>query len=141
MQVYVAIIRRRAVDWYLSVPAIDRGAPLWRPAEAARLAVRLVRLATGEDLPESAVGVRTAGPEDLYLPAGHTPIEACHTDGRWYRGRLAGWVRQSDDTWRAVVCYPVSDVMWERIMSAGHWRTAASSVEAAGSAEPRGTPG
>ncbi|MGY1706947.1 hypothetical protein ACI79C_20465 [Geodermatophilus sp. SYSU D00697] len=139
MAEYVAIVRRRAVDWYLSVPAVGLGAPLWRPAEAVRLAVRLVRLRTGRDLPESAVGVLTAGPEDLYLPAGRTEVEARHTDGRWHRGQLAGWVRQSDDTWQAVVCYPVAGVLWERVLAAGRWRPAAA-TEQAGTEEEPGIP-
>lgn len=31
-------------------------------------------------------------------------VETRHTDGRWYPGRLHGWVR-GDDGWRAVVTY------------------------------------
>ncbi|MGY1622887.1 hypothetical protein ACI789_11880 [Geodermatophilus sp. SYSU D00965] len=139
MSEYVAIVRRRAVDWYLSVPAIGRSAPLWRPTEAARLAVWLVRQATGREPSHSAIDVRTAGPDDLYLPAGHGGAEARHTDGRWYRGQLAGWVRQSDDSWRAVVCYAVAGVMWERVLAAGQWRGAAAPVEGAGTAEGAGT--
>ncbi|MBI4941669.1 MAG: hypothetical protein HY830_13060, partial [Actinobacteria bacterium] len=31
-------------------------------------------------------------------------VETRHSDGRWYPGRLHGWVR-GDDGWRAVVTY------------------------------------
>jgi hypothetical protein len=140
MAEYVAIVRRRAVDWHLWVPAVGLGAPLWRPAEATRLAVQLVRLSTGREPPESAVGVLTAGPEDLYLPAGHTEVEARHTDGRWYQGKLAGWVRESNDSWQAVVCYPVAGVLWERILAAGRWRPTSGAVEDAGTGQRPGVP-
>jgi hypothetical protein len=140
MPEYVAIVRRRAVDWYLSVPAIGRSAPLWRPTEATRLAVWLVRQATGREPPESAIGVLAAGPDDLMLPAGHTDVEARHVDGRWHQGQLVGWVRQSDDSWRAVVCYPVAGVVWERVLAAGHWRGATAPVEDAGTVEGAGSP-
>ncbi|MGY1642566.1 hypothetical protein ACI782_15775 [Geodermatophilus sp. SYSU D00703] len=139
MPEYVAIVRRRAVDWYLSVPAIGRSAPLWRPTEAARLAVWLIRQATGREPPESAIGVLTAGPDDLMLLAGSIDVEARHVDGRWHPGQLVGWVRQSDDSWRAVVCYPVAGVMWERVLGPGHWRTATTPAEPAAPTEGAGT--
>jgi hypothetical protein len=139
MPEYVSIVRRRAVDWYLSVPAIGRSAPLWRPTEAPRLAAWLVRQATGREPPVSEVDVLTAGPGDLYLAAGHTGVEARHTDGRWYRGELVGWVRQSDDSWRAVVCYPVAGAVWERVLAAGHWRPLPAPAEDPGTVEGAGT--
>jgi len=65
------------------------------------------------------VAVHLVRGSDVLVATPSSPVAARHIDGVWHAGQRRGWVRQADKSWRALVCYVVDGVQWERPLSAG----------------------
>jgi hypothetical protein len=123
----VVIIEDRLGDWYLHVPALDLGLPVNSPADAPLSAARLVSAATGAAIDPNQVEVLRPANSEVLLPATPAEVTIRHDDGALYSGRHVGWLRQRDRSWRALVCYLVAGVQWERALPASKLDTAALS--------------
>lgn len=116
---HVVVMEKRLADWGMHVPAIDLCLPVNSPADAPLFAARLLSTATGAAVGPDQVEVLLSDRSQILFPA--TPVEVGirHHDGAWYPGRHVGWLRQPNRSWRALVCYLVAGVQWERAVPAG----------------------
>ncbi len=73
---------------------------------------------TGVAIDPQHVEVLQPADGDMLLPAAPVEVSILHDDGAWYPGRQVGWLRQRDRSWRALVCYLVAGVQWERALPA-----------------------
>jgi len=115
---YTVILESRRVDWYMHVPALNRGLRANSPADAPMRAAHLHWAETGEAIDPQHVDVLQAAAGDILLPAAPLEVSILHQDGACYPGRHIGWLRQRDRSWRALVCYLVAGVQWERALPA-----------------------
>jgi hypothetical protein len=115
---YVVIMETRLGDWYMHVPAMDLGVRVNSPADAPLSAARLLSAATGAAIDPVQVVVLRPASRELLIPATPADVVIRHDDGAWYSGRHVGWLRQRDRSWRALVCYLVAGVQWERVLPA-----------------------
>ena len=120
---YVVIMERRLSDWFMHVPALDRGVLVRSPADALDRAARLISAVTGGAIDPEQIAVQQSAPGALLLPVVPAEVEILHDDGDWYSGRHVGWLKQRDHSWRALVCYQVADVQWERTLPVSRLRT------------------
>jgi hypothetical protein len=74
---------------------------------------------TGVAIDPQQVEVLQPADGDMLLPAAPVEVSILHDDGACYPGRHVGWLRQRDRSWRALVCYLVAGVQWERAVPAG----------------------
>jgi hypothetical protein len=135
---YPVIMERRLTDWYMHLPAVDRCLPVSSPADAPRRAARFLSAETGAAVDPQHVEVLQPVAGDVLLPATPAEVAILHDDGAWYPGRRVGWLRQRDRSWRALVCYVVAGVQWERTLPASRLNRAARPVST-GLACPSGT--
>jgi hypothetical protein len=115
---YTVIMESRRLGWYMHVPALDRGLPVSSPEDAPMRAARFHWAETGVALDPQHVEVLRPADGDILLPAGPAEVAILHVDGAWYPGSHVGWLRQQDRSWRALVCYRVAGVQWERAVPA-----------------------
>ena len=115
---YTVIMESRRADWYMHVPALDRSLRVNSPADAPMRAAIIHWAETGVAIDPQHVEVLQPAAGDMLLPAGPLEVSILHDDGAWYPGRHVGWLRQRDRSWRALVCYLVAGVQWERVLPA-----------------------
>ena len=120
---YVVIMEDRPHGWYMHVPAMDRHLRVTSPADAPLRLACLHWAETGVALNPEHVEVLQPANGEVLLPATPADVEILHDDGAWYSGRHVGWLRQRDRSWRALVCYLVAGVQWERTLPARRLRT------------------
>lgn len=115
---YTVIMESRRADWYMHVPVLDRSFRVNSPADAPMRAARFHWAETGVAIDPQHVEVLQPADGDVLLPAAPMEISILHDDGACYPGRHVGWLRQRDRSWRALVCYLVAGVQWERALPA-----------------------
>lgn len=120
---HVAIIERHELTWYMHVPELRLGTAIDHPSDAASVASRLLAEAAGQIPGEVRVAVHLVGPSQMLVSTASSPVTARHFDGVWHAGQCRGWVRQADASWRALVCYVVDGVQWERTLGRGQFDT------------------
>lgn len=117
---HVAIVERRDLTWSVHIPELQVCTPVDEPSNAHAAAARLIAAAAGGVT--GTVDVRLVRAGDLLVSTESTPVRARHFDGIWHDGQRRGWVRQFDRSWRALICYVVDGVQWERTMTAGQFQ-------------------
>lgn len=139
---HVAIVERQDLTWYVHIPELQLGTPVDEPSDAHDAAARLVAAAAGVSMGEVQVEVRLVRTGDVLVSTVPSPVRARHFDGVWHDGERGGWVRQPDRSWRALICYVVDGVRWERTMTVGQFRPLGSvgKVPGGGSRRPLGVP-
>ena len=119
---HVAILERHDdLTWYVHIPELQLGATIDEPGAAPSAAARLLAAADGRAPAEMQVAVHLVRRSDVLVATPCSPVAARHIDGVWHAGQRRGWVRQADESWRALVCYVVDGVQWERPLSAGQF--------------------
>jgi hypothetical protein len=111
-------MENRRADWYMHVPALDRSLRVSSPADAPMRAAHFHWTETGVAIDPQHVEVLQPAVGDMLLPAAPMEVSILHDDGACYPGRHVGWLRQRDRSWRALVCYLVAGVQWERALPA-----------------------
>ncbi len=92
---------------------------MYKPSDAHDAAARLVAVAAGVGMGEVQVEARLVRAGDALVSTVPSPVRARHFDGVSHDGQRKGWVRQPDKSWRALICYVIDGVQWERTMTAG----------------------
>ena len=125
---YTVIMESRRAGWYMHVPALDRSLPVNSPADAPRRAAHFHWAETGVAIDPQQVEVLQPATGAMLLPAAPMDVSILHDDGACYPGRHVGWLRQRDRSWRALVCYLVAGVQWERAVPAGRLNSSGKAV-------------
>ena len=129
---HVAIVEHQDLTWYVPVPDLQLSTPVDKPGDAHDAAARLVAVAAGVDMGEVQVEARLLRAGDVLVSTVSSPVRARHLDGVWHDGQRKGWVRQPDKSWRALICYVIDGVQWERTMTAGQFQPIGSIGEIPG---------
>lgn len=122
---HVAIVERQNLTWYMHIPELRLATAIDDPSDASGVASRLLAEAVGLVPGEVRVAVHLVGPSEMLVSTASSPVTARHFDGVWHAGQRRGWVRQADASWRALVCYVVDGVQWERTLGMGQFWTLA----------------
>lgn len=118
---HVAIVERHQRTWFVHVPELQIGMPIDDPNEAPDTAARLIAETAGLAPGEVQIAVRLVRQSDVLVSTASSPVRARHFDGAWHAGHRRGWVRQANKSWRAVVCYVIDGVQWERALNPGQF--------------------
>jgi hypothetical protein len=118
---HIAIVERHDMTWHVHVPELSLSASVDQPSDAFDAAARLLAEAADLAPGEVQVDVRLVRASDLLVSTASSPVRARHFDGAWHTGQCTGWVRQANRSWRALVCYVIDGVRWERILSMGQF--------------------
>lgn len=120
---HVAIVERHDLTWYMHIPELGIGTAIDGLSDASGVAAMLLAEAAGLATAEVPVAVHLAGKSQMLVSTASSPVTALHFDGVWHVGQRRGWVRQADASWRALVCYVVDGVQWERTLGMGQFGT------------------
>ncbi|MCF6509816.1 hypothetical protein E9549_20840 [Blastococcus sp. MG754426] len=113
----MALVERQALTWYVHIPELQLSTPVKEPNAAHDAAARLLADAAGVAIGEVQVDARLIRSGDVLVSTVSSPVRARHFDGVWHHGQRRGWVRQADKSWRALICYVVDGIQWERTMA------------------------
>ena len=118
----MAMLDIRSGQLHVHVPALACGAPVPDRGGAEAAAAALITAATGVPASDLSITVRPVGDSDTTVPIPPTDVDVRHQDGTWHGARQSAWVRLRDGSWRALVCYVVDGVTWERAVRAASLR-------------------
>lgn len=125
---FVAIVERRLMQWYVSIPALACSGPVPEPDDAQACATALVTAATSLSPGDVQISFQSARATDTLLPTSPTDVKVRHTDGVWRAAQQKGWLRQRDGSWKPLVSYPAHGTVWERVVDASCFRKAGVKV-------------
>ncbi|MGY1616195.1 hypothetical protein ACI797_05565 [Geodermatophilus sp. SYSU D00691] len=123
MPTYVVFLDRSRPDWQLHVPELDIYLAVSWPFGAEQVVAAQIAAATGRAPGDFRLRVVSTDARDTYLQDPGGAVEVRHRDGGWYAGTRLGWLRHTDGRWRALVCYDVHGVEWERAVPGARLRT------------------